>query len=40
MNEIVYIMLITEDKFVWNALRQPGFTYISLIPFTKNKEGI
>ena len=40
MNEIVYKMLLTEDKFVWHALRQPGFTHIALIPSTKNKEGI
>ena len=39
MNEIVNIFLLTGDKFMpVMHLKQPGFTYSTCGPFTKNKE--
>ena len=41
MNEIVNKSLLPGDKFMPEMhLRQPGFTYASCGPFTKNKERI
>ena len=41
MKEIVNKFLLAEDKFIPEMqLRQPGFTYITCEPFTKNKEKI
>ena len=41
MNEIVNTFLIAGDKFMPEMhLKQPGSTYSSCGPFTKNKEGI
>ena len=41
MNEIVIKFLLAEDKFIPEMhLRQPGFTYSTCGPFTKNKERI
>ena len=41
MNEIVNKFLLTGDKFMPEMhLKQPGFTYRSCRPFTKNKERI
>ena len=41
MNEIVNKFLLVGDKFIPEMhLRQPGFTYSSCGPFTKNKERI
>ena len=41
MNEIVNKLLLAGDKFMpENHLRQPGFTYSTCGPFTKNKERI
>ena len=41
MNEIVNKFLLASDKFMPEMhLKQPGFTYISCGPFTKNKEII
>ena len=41
MNEIVNKFLLAGDKFMPEMqLRQPGFTYSSCGPFTKNKERI
>ena len=38
MNEIVYKFLLTGDKSMPEMhLRQPGLTYSSCGPFTKNK---
>ena len=40
MNEIVKFLLV-GDKFMPEMhLKQPGFTYITCGPFTKNKERI
>ena len=39
MNEIVNKFLLDSDKFMPEMhLKQPGFTYSSRGPFTKNKE--
>ena len=41
MNEIVNKFLLSGNTFLTEMhLRQPGFTYISCGPFTKNKERI
>ena len=41
MNEIVNSFLLVGDKFMLVMhLRQPGFTYSTCRPFTKNKERI
>ena len=41
MNEIIKIFLLTGDKFMREMhLRQPGFTYSTCGPFTKNKERV
>ena len=41
MNEIVYKFLLAGDKFMPKMhLKQPGFTYSTCGPFTKNKERI
>ena len=41
MNEIVNKFLLAGDKFMPEMhLKQPGFTYSSCGPFTKNKERI
>ena len=41
MNEIVNKSLLPRDKVMPEMhLRQPGFTYTSCGPFTKNKERI
>ena len=41
MNQIVNTFLLKRDKFMPEMyLRQPGFTYSSYIPSTKNKERI
>ena len=41
MNEMVNKFLLVGDKFMNEMhLRQPGFTYSSCGPFTKNKERI
>ena len=41
MNEIVNKFLVAGDKFIPERnLRQPGFTYSTCEPFTKNKERI
>ena len=41
MNETVNKFLLAGDKFMPEMhLKQPGFTYSSCGPFTKNKEGI
>ena len=41
MNEIVNKFLLAGDKFVNEMhLKQPGFTYSTCGPFTKNKERI
>ena len=41
MNEIVNKFFLTWDKFMTEMhLRQPGFTYSPLVPFTKKKEII
>ena len=41
MNEIVNKFLLVGDKFMPEMhLRQPGFTYSTCGPFTKNKERI
>ena len=41
MNEIINKFLLAYDKFMPEMhLRQPGFTYSSCEPFTKNKERI
>ena len=41
MNEIVNNFLLAGDKFIPEIhLKQPGFTYSSSGPFTKNKERI
>ena len=41
MNEIVNKFLLAGDKFMPEIhLKQPGFTYSSSRPFTKNKERI
>ena len=41
MNEIVNKFLLAGDKFMPEMhLRQPGFTYSTCGPFTKNKERI
>ena len=41
MNEIVNRFLLVGDKFMPEMhLKQPGFTYSSCDPFTKNKERI
>ena len=41
MNEIVNKFLLTGGKFMPEMhLRQPGFTYNTCGPFTKNKERI
>ena len=41
MNEIVNKFLLAGDKFMPEMhLKQPGFTYRSCRPFTKNKERI
>ena len=41
MNEIVNKFLLAGDKFMPEMrLRQPGFTYSTCEPFTKNKERI
>ena len=38
MNEIVNKFILAEDKFTPEMyLRQPGFTYSTCRPFTKNK---
>ena len=39
MNKIINKILLAGDKFMPEMyLRQPGFTYITCGPFTKNKE--
>ena len=39
MNEIVNKFLLAGDKFMPEThLRQPGFTYSTCRPFTKNKD--
>ena len=41
MNEMVNKFLLAGDKFIPEMyLKQPGFTYSSCGPFTKNKERI
>ena len=41
MNEIVNKLLLAGDKFMPEMhLKQPGFTYSTCGPFTKNKERI
>ena len=41
MNEMVNNFLLAGDKFMLEMhLKQPGFTYSSCGPFTKNKERI
>ena len=41
MNEIVNKFLLVGDKFMPEMhLKQPGFTYSTGGPFTKNKERI
>ena len=41
MNEIVNKLLLASDKFIPGVhLKQLGFTYSALGPFTKNKERI
>ena len=41
MNEIINKFLLAGDKFISEMhLRQPGFTYNTCGPFTKNKERI
>ena len=41
MNEIVSKFLLAGGKFIPEIqLKQPGFTYSTCRPFTKNKEGI
>ena len=41
VNEIVNKFLLTGDKFMPEMhLKQPGFTYSTCDPFTKNKERI
>ena len=41
MNEIINKYLLVGDKFMPEMhLRQPGFTYSTCGPFTKNKERI
>ena len=41
MNKIVNKFLLAQDKFMPEMhLKQPGFTYSSCGPFTKNKERI
>ena len=41
MNEIVNKFLLVGDKFMPEMhLKQPGFTYSTCKPFTKNKEKI
>ena len=41
MNEIVNNFLLVGDKFMPEVhLQQPGFTYSTCSPFSKNKERI
>ena len=41
MNEIVNKFLLAADKFMPEMhLKQPGFTYSTCAPFTKNKQRI
>ena len=41
MNEIVNKFLLAGDKFMPELhLKQPGFTYSTFGPFTRNKERI
>ena len=41
MNEVVNLVLLSGDTFTPEMhLRQPGFTYSTYGPFTKNKERI
>ena len=41
MDEIVNKLLLASDKFLPDThLKQPGFTYSTCGPFTKNKERI
>ena len=41
MNEIVNMFFLAGDKFMPEIhLKQPGFTYSTSGPFTKNKERI
>ena len=41
MNEVVNLVLLSGDTFMPEMhLRQPGFTYSTYGPFTKNKERI
>ena len=41
MNKVIYKVLLVEHKFMPEMhLKQPGFTYSSCGPFTKNKETI
>ena len=41
MNEIVNKFLLAADKFMPEMhLKQPGFTYSTFGPFTKNKQRI
>ena len=41
MNKIVNKFLLTGDRFMPELhLRQPGFTYSTCDPFTKNRERI
>ena len=41
MNEMVKKILLAGDKFMPEThLKQPGFTYSTCSPLTKNKEGI
>ena len=40
-NEIINKLLLVGDTFVPEMhLRQPGFTYSTFVPFTKNEERI
>ena len=41
MNEIIHKFLLAGDKFMPEMyLKQPGFTYSTCGPFTRNKERI
>ena len=41
MNEIVHKFLLVGDRFMPEMhLKQPGFTYSTFGPFTRNKERI
>ena len=41
MNEIVNKFLLAGDKFMPEMhLKQPGFSYIACVPFTRNEQRI